>query len=167
MRTIKFKGKDIKTRKWVYGYLYKLSLPSGEACTILTQDNTHLDNSLEPKYDLAFTLYVDLFVVNPTTICQFTGLYDKNGKEIYEDDVLLWTRKNVHIEGHQPQDLLYKCVVYYDDNKCAFQFRCELSCGACVGWLDFDDDRADESFVEVVGNIHDNPELIEKGKNNE
>lgn len=163
MKTIKFRGKRIDNKEWVYGYLYKLPLPKGEVCMILTQDNIHLDDHLEPKYHLAFTLWADLFVVDPTTIGQFTGLIDKNSKEIFEGDILLWTRKNVHIEGHQPQDLLYKCVVYYDNDKCAFQFRCELSCGACVGCLDFDDDRADESFVEVIGNIHDNPDLIKKG----
>ena len=167
MRKIKFKGKRIDNKEWVYGYLYKLPLPNGEVYMILTQDNNHLDNRLEPKYHLAFTLWVDLFVVDPATISQFTGLVDKNGKEIYERDILLWTRKNVHIEGHLLQDFSHKCIVYYDNDKCAFQFRCKLRYGACVGYLDFDDERADESFVEVIGNIHDNPELLEKGGNDE
>ena len=49
MREIKFRGKRIDNKEWVYGYLYKLPLPNGEACMILTQDNNHLDNHLEPK----------------------------------------------------------------------------------------------------------------------
>ena len=73
-------------------------------------------------------------------------------------------KKNVHIEGRPLQDFSYKCIVYYDNDKCAFQFRCELRCGACVGYLDFDDDRADESFVKVIGNIHDDPELLKGDK---
>ena len=121
------------------------------------------DLHLQCKYPHIHTAERRSVPIDPTTIGQFTGLTDKNGKEIYEGDILLWTRKNVHIEGRPLQDFSYKCIVYYDNDKCAFQFRCELRCGACVGYLDFDDDRADESFVEVIGNIHDNPELIEKG----
>lgn len=146
MRPVKFRGKDAKTGEWVYGDLHILC------------DKPHIHTEPTPYPYAGRRSFV-----NPNTIGQFTGLYDKNGKEIYEGDILLWTRKNLHIEGRQPEDLLYKCVVYYDNDKCAFQFRCELRFGACVGCLDFDDDRADESFVEVIGNIHDNPELLEKG----
>lgn len=162
MRTIKFRGRRIDNNEWVYGYLYSLQLPIGEAFMILTQDNNHLDNSLKPKYHLAFTLWVDLFIVNPVTVGQFTGLYDKNGKEIYEGDILLWTRKKVHIEGRPLQDFSDKCEIYYDNDKCGFRFRYKLDCGSCVGNLDFSDDRADESYIEVIGNIHDNPELLER-----
>lgn len=151
MRTIKFRGKANDGR-WVYG-----GLVYGDVAQ--TAIYFEAGNMAYRRIDWAY--------VDPSTIGQFTGLTDKNGKEVYEGDILLWTRKNVHIEGRQPQDLLYKCVVYYDNDKCAFQFRCELRCGACVGWLDFDDDRADESFVEVIGNVFDNPGLIEKGDNDD
>lgn len=149
MRTFKFRGKDIKTGEWVHGDLHVLC------------DRPHIHT--EPT---TYPFAGKRSFIDPATIGQFTGRHDKNGKEIYDGDILLWTRKNVHIEGRPVQDLLYKCVVYYDDDKCAFQFRCELSCGACVGLLDFDDDRADESFVEVIGNVFDNSSLIEKGDNN-
>jgi len=147
MRTIKFRGKDIKTGELVYGDLHVLC------------DRPHIHT--EPT---AYPYAGRRSFIDPDTVGQFTGLYDKNGKEIYEGDILLWTRKNVHIEGRPLQDFSYKCIVYYDNDKRAFQFRCELRCGACVGYLDFDDDRADESFVEVIGNIHDNPELLKGGK---
>lgn len=146
MRAIKFRGKDIKTGEWVHGDLHVLC------------DRPHIHT--EPT---TYPFAGKRSFIDPDTIGQFTGLTDKDGKEIYEGDILLWTRKNVHIEGRPRQDFSDKCVVYYDNDKCAFQFRYELRCGACVGYLDFDDDRADESFVEVLGNIHDHPSLIEKG----
>lgn len=39
-------------------------------------------------------------------------------------------------------------------------FRYKLDCGSCVGNLDFSDDRAKESYIEVIGNIHDNEQLV-------
>ena len=98
--------------------------------------------------------------VIPETVGQFTGLLDKNGKKIFEGDILLWTRKNVHIEGRTIQDFSDKCIIYYDNDKCGFRFRCKLDCGSCVGNLDFSDDRAKESYIEIIGNVYDNPELL-------
>jgi len=147
MRTIKFRGKDIKTGEWVHGDLHVLC------------DRPHIHT--EPT---TYPFAGKRSFIDPDTIGQFTGLTDKDGKEIYEGDILLWTRKNVHIEGRPRQDFSDKCIVYYDNGKRAFQFRYELRCGACVGYLDFDDDRADESYVEVIGNVFDDPGLIEKGR---
>lgn len=100
------------------------------------------------------------YTIDPDTVGQFTGLRDKNGNKIFDGDILLWTRKNVHIEGRPIQDFSDKCVIYYDNDKCGFRFRCKLDCGSCVGNLDFSDDRAEESYIEVIGNIHANPDLL-------
>lgn len=150
MRTIKFRGKRLHDGKWVYGYV--LGHDTLPYMAIVTMNNT--DKSVINKTTTS---------VDPDTIGQFTGLHDKNGKEIYEGDILLWTRKNVHIiEGRPRQDFLDKCIIYYDNDKCGFRFRCKLDCGSCVGILDFRDDRAKESYIEVIGNIHDNPKLLEQ-----
>ena len=146
MRTIKFRGQKTTNGIWVYGSLVY---------------SNELDAAIYYQVGKSSVKSMEWVYVNPDTIGQFTGLYDKNGKEIYEGDILLWTRKNVHIEGRQRQDFSDKCIVYYDNDKCAFRFRYELRCGACVGYLDFDDDRSDESFVEVIGDIHNNPKLLE------
>ena len=66
MREIKFKGKQISNGEWIVGDLNHLV--DG---VYISNDN---GNNMEQ--------------VNPDTICQFTGLLDKNGKEIYEGDIL-------------------------------------------------------------------------------
>ena len=149
MRKIIFRGKRLDNGMWANGfYLQGGYIPGANK------------ENVKVRHIISDDFYYD---VDPDTIGQFTGLFDKNGKEVYEGDIILWTRKNVHIEGRPLQDLSYMCVIYYDEVKCAFQFRCELQCGACVGCLDFDDDRASDSYIEVVGNVHDNPDLVEKG----
>ena len=158
MRTIKFRGKRIDNGEWVYGYYARLRNEFKEWHCIMTEKDAS-ENYIKDcnGYNMLYT------PVNHNTVGQFTGLYDKNGEEIYEGDILLWTRKNVHIEGRPLRDFADRCEIFYDDDKCAFRFKYKLDCGSCCGLLDFSDDRADESYIEIIGNIHDNPELLEGG----
>lgn len=139
MRTIKFRGKDLQTGEWRYGYLYQLQLPNGLASMILVGDNVEseiFDDSSD--YHLAFTLGKDLFAVRTDTIGQFTGLHDKNGKEIYEGDVI------------DIGDGEYS-VVSYSDSHALF----DLSPNGL-----FSQEAIIYGSFEVVGNVFDNLDLL-------
>lgn len=73
MRAILFRGKEVETGKWVYGYVCKIN---GHTC-IIEGDAQVDDNS---SYDI--------HTVDPITVGQWTGLFDASFKKIFEDDIL-------------------------------------------------------------------------------
>lgn len=72
MREIKFRGRCIKTGKWLYGYYFV-----NRGLSYIVQDGI-VNPFVEP----------DDFKVDPDTVGQFTGLHDAKDKEIYEDDII-------------------------------------------------------------------------------
>lgn len=154
MRQIKFRGKRIDNGEWVYGYLYELPLESGNVRMILTTDNIHKDNSIEPQYHLAFTLRKDLFVVDSSTVGQFTGLYDKNSKEIYEGDIIGKKARS--------EDKMILHLVFYEDSEGRFKAglngtKKRYDFGCCG--------LEDERWMQrktIIGNIYDNPEMLKE-----
>ena len=122
-RTIRFRGKTKVGKEWVYGYVYEAQIfIDGNPC----QD----------------VMIIDDFTVIPETIGQFTGLTDKNGKEIYEGDVVA----SVNYDGTISKNIVF----YHDGNQgygCYLPFGNDMD--SCMG-----------SDVKVIGNIHDNPELL-------
>jgi uncharacterized phage protein (TIGR01671 family) len=127
-REIKFRGKRADGSSWVYGDLRQEN--SGNK-VIMTNLSTWGDNgdNVDP--------YGEDVIVNPDTIGQFTGLHDKNGKEIFEGDII----RNKSCKG----------VVVYKNG--AFCLELGKSCGYV--WLFCLDSLLD------IGNIYDNPELLE------
>lgn len=160
MREILFRGKEIGTNNWIYGFLVKASWDN----SIDNEDGKPIyliysgdEDGKIPQY----FGYSDLFfehVVLPDTIGQYTGLKDKNGKMIFEGDI-------VYASGYSEQ------FVYAKVNIGKFSGGCETCCctaGNYMGvFLKFSDGYEENILsdffydIEVVDNIHDNPELME------
>lgn len=82
-------------------------------------------------------------------LMQFTGLLDKNGKEIFEGDIIKW--KHGDEKGTSQ--------VWFDESQCGFcENQIDKTSGFFLGWL---------KEKEIIGNIYENPELLEQQNNYE
>lgn len=137
MREILFRGKKCYTEEWVFGTL-AIYGPTGEEVPVIIPD-------------YASTLYG--FFVDPETVGQFTGLLDKNGKRIFEGDILKFHDSQLGI------DIDFIGVVVY--NGSSFCIKTELKKAKEDSFYRF---LWREYEAEVIGNIRDNPELMEGEK---
>ena len=131
MREIKFRGKRIDNGEWVYGYYFieERDIEDG----IIWRDIPQIQQRYGDHYQY--------FDVIPETIGQYTGLKDKNGREIYEGDI-------VRIDD------LGIGIVDYEEGRFAMCRREERFCWPVYCRIDH------SPFVpEVIGNIHDNQEF--------
>ncbi len=89
-------------------------------------------------------------------LLEFTGLHDKNGTEIYEGDILrLW--KSVGSNGELRREYYKPLAVEYNPNWCQFVVENKEFKKQRGIWLEF-------GAFEVIGNIHDNPELMKESE---
>ena len=92
--------------------------------------------------------------INPETVGQYTGLHDKNGKEIYEGDIVLYQDWEMAYEGGGNDSFINKGIVEYCEDNCCFNVTERQTVDlADVLYKDNED-------LEVIGNIYDNPELL-------
>ena len=130
-----FKAKRIDNGEWVQGALF-----NGESHCIIGQE---IKFSPYTEHECKIVGYE----VDRDTICQCTGLKDKNGKLIWENDILVG-----YLDDMYPENATYAQVIW-DKN------------GFYTKEKDSDDislmDEFDEKYFEVCGNIFDNPELLE------
>ena len=175
MRTIKFRTKKTTNDVWVYGSL------------VYSND---LDAAIYFQKGNGSVKSMDWVYVNTETVCQFTGLLDKNGKEIYEGDIVEYYELctycinpdcEPHLIGYG--DRLYKMTKIVEFKECSFgvddkYFFARLSdCGISEEEMEelkekeeidsyFDTNGYEVNYsiigIEVIGNIYDNPELINK-----
>jgi len=124
MRTIKFRGKNPRSNQWETGNL-----------VVCENGETRIMYAYRPYATVTST-------VIPETVGQFTGLKDKNGKEIYEGDIAT-DGENIYTVEFS----MWSYAFVWDKHGSQNNFHFE---------------KDDNQEMELVGNIYDNPELRTK-----
>lgn len=140
MRDIEFRGQRVDNGEWVHGNLL-VSNDAIENFDYLIIPSVNSNMFCSNDGNLGFEKW---YKVIPETIGQFTGKYDKNGVKIYEGNICNCREYECYgkVEWNNDEAGFYYCVINEDGT-----FEEELLY-----------DYADE--LEVIGNIHDNPELL-------
>ena len=129
MREILFRGKSTYTEIWYEGWY----VPP------VDYNGKHWDASISYKVESGHLEDVEVI---PETVGQFTGLTDKNGKKIFEGDIL---------KGYWSTVL----VIFYDEISTSYRVKTSTGYEREPSYYGVDK-------FEVIGNIHDNPELIKQ-----
>jgi uncharacterized phage protein (TIGR01671 family) len=149
MRDILFRGKRKDNGEWVEGYYIKAKwyLDGKEMHIIFPLDVAIFPHTEVSEYE----------EIIPETVGQYTGLTDKNGKKIFEGDIVKCYDRNIDDE--------FIAVVEFGNPNCSynwgFQLRPITETNFNIDillWVEMEETGA---LIEVIGNIHDNPELLE------
>lgn len=133
MREILFRAKRIDNGEWVegqYAFILNPLTESGEPIKHLICNGTNIFND----------------EIDPETLCQYTGLKDKNGKRIWENDIVGAWSEGKHTIGRVKRRVDGLYIIYPSYQKQEFWGLCP--------------DENGKTTVEVIGNILDNPELL-------
>nr|DAO54435.1 MAG TPA: YopX protein [Caudoviricetes sp.] len=139
-REIKFRGKMIPENEWIFGTI--LRIPAPPVCFGKGETDKYYIQFPDPRYMPDWNMPYKMVQgeVNPDTIGQYTGLHDKNEKEIYEGDIV----KSFFVDTDKQGNEVYKYQIIrieYDEILCSYRIDKFMN-------------------LEVIGNIYDNPELL-------
>ena len=138
MREIKFRGKRVDNGEWVYGYLVKNTITTRIISDFaLVRSDAHTEDTLNHCSG-----YFD--IVDPESVGQFTGLNDKNGKEIYEGDVVqVMPDSGIGLSRFE---------IIWNQPTCSFKKKRD------DGQLY--ELEAIQKYLLIIGKIYDTPDLI-------
>ena len=127
-----YRGKRKDNGEWIFGNL------------IQTDDGVYIIQNYVPQH------LIKNYEVDQSTVCQCTGLKDKNGRLIWENDIMV-----AHLDDKFPEDTTYTRVVWDNNGFCTKEQGSED-----ISPLD----KFDQEHFEVCGNIFENMELLEVGE---
>lgn len=166
MREILFRGKRTDNGEWVEGYFYRKYFPE------LPHDRPVIQH--QPKYNPKEWIPKYMVAeIDPSTVGQFIGLTDKNGKKIFEGDIFKfndevwesyytscgteydsWEVENYGVVGFYEYSGRFDFIEYkFNENS----VEADLHENNAIDFAEF------VSELEVIGNIHDNPEFLKEG----
>lgn len=141
IRTIIFRGKRIDNGEWVYGYF----VSEGEESYIFEQEEVDKGIDLGGYLDCC-----QMSEVIPETVGQYTGITDKNGRKIFEGDIVGCFLNTQIFEIEYCEE---RCGYFLDDIMLSGDAPLSIE---CLGNM--------RNTVEVIGTIHDHPELLKGGE---
>lgn len=140
MREILFKAKRKDRSEWIEGYFAIICEK-----TVIIEKESEKYYSIDDEKNSRGNRIIE---IDPETLCQFTGLCDKNGNKIWENDILM-----AHLDESYPEDVTYETVEWGVAGLLTHE----------ANSIDRQDlDGFDTEYFEVVGNIFDNPELLQE-----
>ena len=149
MREIEFRAKILDNDEWVYGYYVQgmdfENKPINNSIVRNTTTINHVDKTIKQ----------DIYKVDINTLGQYTGLKDKNGKKIFDGDIIKQAYGKF-LNGKQRY--IYYCIAYSEEDGCLRAFANGLtgySFDICFARY-----VINEQDLEVVGNIWDNANLL-------
>lgn len=140
MREILFRGKRVDNGEWIEG-----GYAENGGKTFIIVRTRYIPDTRDwdavEYYENNPCYHLSMIEVDPETVCQYTGLTDKNGRKIFEGDILSFSAYGENYKG--------------DVRVIKGNFT--IWCGKCAPFLD---DALEKHSAIVIGNIFDNPELI-------